>query len=58
MHQKDFYQLKELEKLGPKLKGIGMSHDLSAWIVSRFSWSNFITSSLSVSEGSTTVPCG
>ena len=24
--QKDFYTLKELEKLGPKLKGIGQSN--------------------------------
>lgn len=27
--QKDFFQLKELEKLGPKLKGIGTTRGIS-----------------------------
>jgi hypothetical protein len=34
--QKDFFQLKELEKLGPKLKGIGMILEFATnWNASR-----------------------
>lgn len=57
--QKDFFQLKELEKLGPKLKGIGMSR------ISDFERPSDLESlcwrdvqSVSVSEGSIAISCG